>query len=99
MTARTDRRSRTTLGVERGFQIMVGEMSDEDVRTDTRTNVTGSAVKRRDFLRGIGLAAGGAAGAAVVAAAPAVAGEGESASPSGYRETDHVRTVYRTARF
>jgi DMSO/TMAO reductase YedYZ molybdopterin-dependent catalytic subunit len=59
-----------------------------------------NSVKRRDFLRGAGLAAGAAAGAAVltVVEAPAVA---EAASPaaSGYRETDHVRRVYQTARF
>ncbi len=57
-------------------------------------------LKRRDFLRGTGLAAGAAVGAAAltVVQAPREA----QASPvdgSGYQETDHVRRAYQTARF
>lgn len=69
-------------------------MNDVDVRTDQKTNV-----KRRDFLRGIGLAAGSAAGVAVMTVAPAPVAAEEADASSGYRETDHVRTVYQTARF
>jgi hypothetical protein len=53
---------------------------------------------RRGFLKGAGL---GAAGAALGAAV----GPGTEAAPppapnaAGYRETEHVKTFYRTARF
>lgn len=53
---------------------------------------------RRDFLKlaTVGTVLGGAAiatGAAANAAAPS------SADSSGYRETDHVKTYYKLARF
>ena len=56
-------------------------------------------VGRRDMLRLAGL--GGVAGAAAVAGA---AGKSEAAQQveskgSGYRETEHVRTYYETAKF
>lgn len=58
-----------------------------------------AATDRRGFLRlaGLGTLAGGAA---------AISGTGVEAAPSepegragGYRETDHVRRAYETARF
>ena len=57
-------------------------------------------VNRRSFLRGIGLTA--AATAASAGATAALAVEGAATPPpatSGYRETEHVRRVYDTARF
>lgn len=57
-------------------------------------------LKRRDFLRGAGLAAGAAAGVAGLSAAPAAADVPPAeAATGGYRETEHVRRVYDTARF
>ncbi|MEP6657193.1 MAG: hypothetical protein ABJC33_08140 [Betaproteobacteria bacterium] len=57
--------------------------------------------KRRRFL--VGLSAGGAGvAAATVAALPAAALIPSTAEPSaaasGYRETEHVRSYYRTAK-
>lgn len=59
------------------------------------------AIPRRDFLKSAGLATG-AAGAAAVALS--TTGAAKAASPAkdesaGYRETEHVRTYYRLARF
>ena len=53
---------------------------------------------RRGFLRFAG-AGTLAAGAAVVTAKPAKAEEAEAESGSGYRETAHVKTFYKLARF
>jgi hypothetical protein len=57
-------------------------------------------LKRRHFLLTLG--AGGVSAATVaVAALPSAAAPGTEATPaadSGYRETDHVRDYYRTAR-
>lgn len=66
-----------------------------------RATGEGNGVKRRDFLRGTGLAAGAAVGAAAltVVETPAAAQAADSGSASGYHETDHVRRVYETARF
>ncbi len=52
---------------------------------------------RRDFLKmaGLGTVAGGAA---LVAAKEAAADEINTAG-KGYRETDHVKTYYKLARF
>lgn len=63
---------------------------------DKAENRTGTG--RRDFLKmaGLGTVAGGAA--LVVAKDEAEASELET-SGRGYRETDHVRTYYRLARF
>jgi anaerobic selenocysteine-containing dehydrogenase len=54
---------------------------------------------RRDFLKlaGVGALAGGAA--ALGAPKKAKADADETPSGRGYRETDHVRKFYRTARF
>lgn len=53
---------------------------------------------RRGFLKlaGLGTAAGGAAIASTVV--PAAAEEAKAKS-TGYRETEHVKTFYKTARF
>lgn len=52
---------------------------------------------RRDFLK-LSLLGSAAAAGAVAASRPAAAAEAEPEG-SGYRETDHVRTYYQTARF
>lgn len=59
---------------------------------------------RRGFLRAAGGA--GALGALTVvaaqppaAAAPAAPVVSEQAKPAGYRETEHIRQYYRTARY
>lgn len=54
---------------------------------------------RRGFLKlaGLGTVAGGAAIAA--SATGANAKEADHGGASGYRETDHVKTFYETARF
>lgn len=64
--------------------------------TKERRNPDSRSLERRDFLKGMGLAAGGAAGAA---AGVATAAEGEPESreeqaKSRYRETDHVKRFY-----
>lgn len=52
--------------------------------------------KRREFLKLVGL--GSVAGAAtLVTGKPAAADEPKSQSP-GYRETEHIRKYYETAR-
>ncbi len=56
---------------------------------------------RRDFLKTAGLTAGAAGVAAVaVSGSPAKASSAQEINKesSGYRETDHVRTYYKTAR-
>jgi hypothetical protein len=56
------------------------------------------AADRRDFLK---LATVGAVlgGAAIVAGGKAKAAEPETSDSAGYRETDHVKTYYKLARF
>ena len=58
-----------------------------------------SAVGRRDFLKlsGVAAATGGAALAAGSDEADASAGP--DGPQTGYRETDHVKTYYKLARF
>ena len=58
-----------------------------------------SKSERRDFLKlaGIGAVAGGAA--ALGRAENAEAAAPDAASGSGYRETEHVKKFYRSARF
>lgn len=53
---------------------------------------------RRGFLKlaGVGSVA---SGAALIAGKPAEAAEAVEAGGSGYRETDHVKTFYKSARF
>lgn len=54
---------------------------------------------RRDFLKlaGLGTVVGGAA--LVTGREPSEAAEPVSGKASGYRDTEHVRTYYSTARF
>ena len=52
---------------------------------------------RRDFLKLAGL--GTLASGATLVAGEADASEAADANGTGYRETDHVRKVYETARF
>jgi hypothetical protein len=62
-------------------------------------------LRRRDFLKTAGFTAGAAGVAAAAlsgasAQASSVGGAGEIDNKSaGYRETEHVRTYYKTARF
>jgi hypothetical protein len=53
---------------------------------------------RRDFLKRSVISVA-AAGAAVVAGKAASANEGEVSSGAGYRETEHVKAFYASARF
>ena len=59
------------------------------------------ARRRRGLSRRTLFAAAGATGAAGLAARPsaAVTSPKRSKTGAGYRETEHVRTVYRLARF
>lgn len=73
-------------------------------RTEGRSKAAaqgrGSGVDRRGFLRGAGLGLGTAALAAATGADQALAATADEAvqDGAGYRETDHVRQVYATAR-
>lgn len=59
-----------------------------------------SGIERRNFLRTVGLGAAGAAAIPLVAAAPAEAKESpEERVKARYRETEHVKTFYRTNRY
>ena len=58
-----------------------------------------TAVGRRDFLRLSGVAAATGGAALAVGGHEAEASEALEASSSGYRETDHVKTYYKLARF
>ena len=62
------------------------------------TNKKDAVAGRREFLKG---AAGAVAAAGVVAGSgkSASAGEVEVVSGSGYRETEHVKAFYASARF
>ena len=53
---------------------------------------------RRDFLKAAGVA-GGAAGLAALASKSAQAAVPDSGKSSGYRETEHVKKYYESARF
>jgi hypothetical protein len=59
-------------------------------------------MSRRDFFRGAGLGAGalGAAAVGISASRVQAAAPAEGATKgAGYRETDHVKKYYETARF
>ena len=56
------------------------------------------SLPRRDFLKAAGVA-GGAAGLAALASKSAKAADPESGKSSGYRETEHVKKYYESARF
>lgn len=58
--------------------------------------------KRRDFLKLAGIGAGVAGAASIGLAAPkakAAAAKPEGERTAGYRESEHVKTYYRLARF
>jgi len=63
---------------------------------DTKKQDVGQA-GRRDFLKLSAL--GAAAAGTVMASGTAAAEDAKPVSGSGYRETDHVKTFYETARF
>jgi len=76
--------------------------SDRPVATPADTSPTAPDVKRRRFLLGLGVGGAGAA-SAVVGALPSIAAAGPIAPAiehdgNGYRETEHVRDYYRTAK-
>ncbi len=59
-----------------------------------------ASLDRRDFFRKVGLGVGAAATAGLGAsAAQAAAPDRKPAQGSGYRETEHVKTFYKLARF
>ena len=59
-----------------------------------------ASLDRRDFFRKVGLGAGVAATAGLGAsAAQAAAPDRKPVKGSGYRETDHVKTYYKLARY
>ena len=58
-----------------------------------------TAVGRRDFLKLSGVAAATGGAALAVGNEDAEASEALHGTSSGYRETDHVKTYYKLARF
>lgn len=56
------------------------------------------AIGRRAFIRRTGLGAG-ALGVAAVAGGKVAPAEAASAKSEGYRETEHVKTYYKLAKF
>ncbi len=62
-------------------------------------NSKDKAVGRRDFLKLSGVAAAAGGAALVNSEGDAEASEAKEVSSSGYRETDHVKTYYKLARF
>ncbi|MBA5776610.1 twin-arginine translocation signal domain-containing protein [Stappia sp. F7233] len=65
---------------------------DDRVRDDGKVEAD-----RRSFLKLAGL--GAVASGATIVAGEAAAVEASSQKASGYRETEHVKTFYKTARF
>ncbi len=71
-------------------------------KKQTLTDLPGKQMPRRGFLKALGLGAGvAAAGVAGDAAmTPAAAAESvDDRKKSRYRETEHVKTYYRTNRY
>ena len=62
------------------------------------TNKKDAVAGRRDFLKGSAVSVA-AVGVVAVAGKSASAGEVEVVSGSGYRETEHVKAFYASARF
>ena len=70
--------------------------------SETRDDTHKAALPRRGFLKALGLGAGAAASGIVgeAAVAPALAAESRSErTKSRYKETEHVKTFYRTNRY
>jgi hypothetical protein len=73
----------------------------EDIMAFEKTK-TAPELQRRGFLKALGLGAGAAAVGVVgdAAVTPASASESQDErKKSRYRETDHVKTFYRTNRY
>ncbi|MFD1626794.1 formate dehydrogenase [Azospirillum griseum] len=66
-----------------------------------RADKPNGAMARRDLFRvaGLGVGALGAAAVGAVGAAPTAEAAPTAPATTGYRETDHVRTVYALSRF
>ena len=62
------------------------------------TNKKDAVAGRRDFLKGSAVSVA-AVGVVAVSGKSASAGEVEAVSGSGYRETEHAKAVYASARF
>ncbi len=70
----------------------------DDARKTVGNKAEDQGVERRGFFKLLGL--GSMAGAAAVAAPGAVsAAEAEETKGAGYRETAHVKTYYKLAKF
>ncbi len=59
------------------------------------------SMERRDFMKktGLGIGVAGTAGLGLSKTSGAATSAGDATGKSGYRETDHVKRVYATARF
>ena len=68
-------------------------------KDNERSTKIAQKIDRRRLLTGAGLAIGAAGATVVTTAAPVVAGEPQEPQRDGYRETEHVKTYYRLARF
>lgn len=70
----------------------------EAMKADTKDKGT---LARRDLFRvaGMGVGALGAVAVGVAAGAEPAQAATPEGTPQGYRETDHVRTVYELSRF
>jgi len=66
-------------------------------RKHDQSNET-TGVGRRTFIRRAGLGAG-ALGVAAVAGGKVAPAQAAAAKPQGYRETEHVKTYYKLAKF
>ena len=56
-------------------------------------------MKRRDFIKFLGLGSGAAAVAAVEVAESSELSASDDVNDNGYRETEHVRRYYRLASY
>jgi hypothetical protein len=65
----------------------------------SKTPERSETVNRRTFLLALGSGAAATAGAAATLGGAAPAAQAEAPDQGGYRETDHVRQAYETARF
>lgn len=87
--------------IESGMLREKGEAMTADRKADKMEKGAKGTLARRDLFRAAGMGVG-ALGAVAVGVAAGV-GPAEAAAPEstsqGYRETDHVRTVYELSRF
>jgi anaerobic selenocysteine-containing dehydrogenase len=76
--------------------------AEETMTTDTTNKLPGNSLPRRGFLKALGLGAGAAAAgvAGDATLSPTIAAESkDERTKARYRETDHVKTFYRTNRY